>query len=139
MKFYHYTIADRLIKILMSGHIKVMEETSKVEENEICLAWVTSNPEWDRTAFYDYPDAVLDNAGRIRITLKSKYPSHKLFQHNIGMLQSLELSAFHVGVNVNDWGVSDKVIPIFDFERVDLWKNNKWVEVPLRLNERDLS
>ncbi len=137
MKFYHYTIADRLVKILISGYIKVMEESSKVMEDEVRLVWLTANPNWDNTAFYNYPSEVLDNAGRVRITLKSKYPSHKVFAQNIGMLQVLELSAKHSGVNIYDWGVSDKVIPLSDFECVELWKDEKWVEVPLMLNERN--
>lgn len=132
MTFYHYTIADRLVKILIDGYIKVMEESSKVMEDEVCLAWVTASDEWDKTAFYGYPMEALDNAGRIRITLKSSYPSHKVYAPNIGMLDRLESSAILEGVNIYDWGVSIEPIPVTDFERVELWRDNNWVEFPFK-------
>ena len=124
--FYHYTIADRLVKILISGYLKLCPE--KPLPNEPQLVWVTSNPEWDKTAFFGYPDEVLDNAGRIRITLKSQYAPHN--NYYIPNQYNLETTARMVGVNPYDWGVSHEVIPIADFEKVELWRDGKWEEVP---------
>ena len=131
---YHYTIADRLVKILISGYIKVMEETSKQSEDEPRLAWLTKSDKWDRTAFYGYPDEALDNAGRIRITLKGEYPSYRRYRHMIPQIELLEISGLQVGCNLDDWCVSNEVIPIEQFEKVELWRDNRWEEVPcLRL------
>lgn len=133
-KFYHYTIADRLVKILISGHIKVMEESSKQSEDEPCLAWLTTSNEWDRTAFYGYPDEVLDNAGRIRITLNGEYTSYRKYRHNIPNVEILEISGLQVGCNLDDWHVSPEVIPMSHFEKVELWRDNRWEEVPCLKN-----
>ncbi len=134
-KCYHYTIADRLVKILISGHIKVMEESSKREDYEVRLAWLTIDPKWDNTAFYRHPDDALDNAGRIRITLKSKYPSYLDFWGGIPDILALEESGASVNVDHTNWRVSPKVVPISDFEKVELWlhKEKRWEEIPIKL------
>ena len=137
MKFYHYTIADRLVKILIDGYIKIMPESSKTSEDELCLAWVTSSPEWEKTAFYGYPQDVLEQAGKIRITLTKKYPSHKIYSNNIDNVKMLELSAIAEGTNINDWGVSLKPIPITHFEKIELWRNKQWEEVPFIKDKHD--
>ncbi len=129
---YHYTIADRLTKILISKHIKLMEESSKYTDYEMCFAWLTTSPEWDRTAFYGYPEEVLNHAGRIRITLKKSYPSYLDFMGAIPNLIDLEFSGRKAGVDPTNWRVSKEIIPIADFAKIELWfwKEKKWVEVP---------
>ena len=127
---YHYTIADRLVKILIDGHIKVMQESSKLSEDEPCLAWLTIRPEWDKTAFFGYPDDVLDNAGRVRITLPADYPSYMLFAQNIPQIDELRETAIHVGVTPSDWRVSLTPITIDKFIKIELWRGGEWVNVP---------
>lgn len=132
-KCYHYTIADRLIKILISGHIKLMEESSRRADYEVCFAWLTTSPKWDKTAFYDYPENALDHQGRIRITLKNMYPSYLDYWGVIPDITELEASGRKVGVDHTNWRISPEVIPVSDFEKVEMWfwKEKKWVEIPL--------
>lgn len=133
MTYYHYTIASRLVQILIDGFIKIMPESSKMDENEICPAWVTSNPKWDKTAFMGYSSEVLDNQGRIRITLKDKKYDHpSLYKKNIWMYdEHLVPSAFYVGVDSKDWGISLEPIMLSEFKKIELWKDEKWVEIPI--------
>jgi len=126
--FYHYTIADRLVKILISRYLKLTP--ADPEPNEPQLVWLTTNPEWDRTAFYGYPDEVLDNAGRIRITLKGDFPHYREYRHLIPNIEGFELSGLQVGCDINDWHVSADVVDITQFQKIELWRNNKWEEVP---------
>jgi len=135
MKLYHYTIADRLVKILIDGYLKLTPENHPLEENERKAVWLTKSNEWDRTAFYGYPDAALDNAGRIRITVNAEtvlaVPA-KAEKHYLGNWESLIWSAMEIGVDYNDWFVTFKEIPLKLAEKVELWRNNQWVEVPIK-------
>jgi len=131
MKTYHYTISDRLVKILIDGEIKVMEESSKHAHDEVCLAWLTINPEWDDTAFFGYDKKVLDNAGRIRITLGGTYDKHTKHSRYMPSRVMLEESAKSVGVNPEDWRVSDRPIDISRVSCIELWRDECWVEVPI--------
>lgn len=138
VKTYHYTIADRLVKILIAGHIKVMEKESQIDPFEIRLCWLTINPEWDKTAFYCYPNDVLDNAGRIRITLDGRFDTVDKFRKYIHPIKTLEESAKSVGVDPNDWRISDKIVPISRFSKIEFWleHDKKWVEIPGILNKK---
>lgn len=68
---YHYTIADRLVKILIDGYLKLTPSIETATKNEPRLVWMTTSEEWDKTAFYGYPLEVLKSAGMIRITIDS--------------------------------------------------------------------
>ena len=133
---YHYTIADRLVKILISRYIKVMEESSKLTEDEICLAWFTKSPKWDNTAFYGYPDQVLDNQGRIRISVKREdhhFHHYKHFAPNMPELDTLERTAIEAGVNPENWVVSQGIVPVSSFHKIEMWDPHYkiWKEVPV--------
>lgn len=128
---YHYTIADRLVKILIDGYINVMQSDLQIK-NEVRLCWLTVNPEWDKTAFYGYPEEVLDNAGRIRITLGGTYHPHHKFRDRIYGVVSLELSAKMAGVEPSDWRVTPETVPVNRFTKIELWKNKQWVEIPIK-------
>ena len=138
MKVYHYTIADRLVKILIDGYLKLTpaKDSMYLHEDERRTVWLTKNPKWDKTAFYGYPDAALDNAGRIHITINAEtilaVPA-EAEQHYLGDWDSLVWSAMEVGVDFNDWFVCFKEIPLSLVECVELWKDNQWVKIPLKL------
>ena len=130
-KTYHYTIADRLVKIMIDGHINIMKESSKVSKDEVCVAWLTVNPEWDKTAFYKYSDETLDNAGRIRITLNGTWIHYRYYRDLMPMVDMLELLAIAEGVNPEDWRVSTNKIEVEFFEKIELWKDGTWIEIPI--------
>lgn len=129
MKFYHYTIADRLVKILIDGYLMLTPSKETTEDGELRLVWLTSSPTWDNTAFFGYPPEVLDNAGRIRITINKIYSTPKKFYDMIPMFDSLCDSARRVGVDPEDWGVSVDEIYIHEFEKIELWRDNEWTEI----------
>lgn len=138
MKLYHYTIADRLVKILIDGHLKLTpaENSMYLHENEKRAVWFTSQDTWDKTAFYGYPDAALDNAGRIRITVDTEtvlaVPA-EAEQHHLGDWESLVWSAMEVDVDYNNWFVCFNEVPLKLIECIELWKDGKWVKIPLKL------
>jgi len=136
MKLYHYTIADRLVKILVDGYLKLTPENHPLKENERKAVWFTKSDEWDKTAFYGYSDIVLDNAGRIRITVNAEtilaVPAQAEKQY-LGDWENLILSALEVGVNYSDWFITFKEVPIKLVEKIELWRNNQWVELPLNI------
>jgi len=135
MKHYHYTIADRLVRILIDGFLKLTPEPEGLLESELQFVWVTSNPNWDNTAFFGYPISILENAGMIRITLNKVYSSPKKFYDFMPSYDSLVEKAYQVSVDPEDWGVSDSIISISDFEKIELWKDNKWIEIPININQ----
>jgi len=134
MKLYHYTIADRLVKILINGYLKLTPENYPLLENEKKAVWLSNSDKWCKTAFYGYPDAALDNAGRIRITIDSaniKAEYAEAVQHYLGDWESLVWSAMEIGVSYKTWYVSFEVIPLNKVESIELWKDDKWVKVPI--------
>ncbi len=138
MKVYHYTIADRLVKILIDGFLKLTpnEDGDNFVDGELRVVWFTTNDEWDDTAFYGYPKEVLDSAGRIRITVDSNTNPLGVASANsdrLGQWEALVNSASEIGVDYRDWIVSPIQVKTEDFECVELWKHDRWVEVPLRI------
>lgn len=140
MKLYHYTIADRLCKIFIDGFIKT--STVGIDASEVPYVWLTKSEEWDKTAFYGYPSELITSHGRIRITLSKSFK--KVIRYNkikikIPLHNSLEVTAREVSVNPLDWFVSENKIPISFIEKVELWKDKKWIEIPIfcrRQNEQ---
>ena len=137
MEVYHYTIADRLVKIMIDGFLKLTprEESPLLHEGEMRCVWFTTSKEWDKTAFYGHRDDVLDNAGRIRITIDAMQVPLGLAtanSHRLGDWDSLVWSADEVGVDYRDWMISPSEVKVEDFERVELWleKEKRWHVVP---------
>ena len=132
---YHYTIADRLIKILNSGYLKLCPE--RPEPKETRYVWLTINPEWDRTAFYGYPDDLLDSQGRIRITVDldcinpdKVYLANRVFYsiHNyLGLIES----ATRVGIRASDWVVVSEEIKLSSIVNIEVWdtKTKQWNKI----------
>ena len=137
---YHYTIADRLIKILDSGYLKLCPR--EPEPSETQYVWLTKLPIWDNTAFYGYPTEVLDNAGRIRITVdldcinpdsvfNSDDVSETIYNYK-GLINSAKL----VGVYPINWIVINEPVKLCSIISIDMydistrtWKpihNLKW-------------
>ena len=126
--YYHYTIMDRLEKILKSGYLKLTPNKIDLYKNEKQFVWLTKNSEWDKTVFINNPIEVLNEAGRVRITIHGDYPSHTKYKTRLVSLERLEASARRVGVNPRDWAVSTKKIPVKSFNAVEVWKDGKWVD-----------
>ncbi len=137
MILYHYTISDRLIKILIDGYLKLTpsEDSEYLQEGERRAVWLTSNPEWDRTAFYGYPDNVLEHQGKIRISIKSDALMDRAVNkiHWLGDWDSLVWSAMEVKVDHRDWFVTFQEVGKANFKCVELWKDNQWQKIPLNL------
>lgn len=135
MVAYHYTIADRLIKILNSGYLKLCPE--KPEPNESRYVWLTTNPEWDRTAFYGYPDDLLDSQGRIRITVDLEcinpdkvdnvFKKLNTIHNYLGLIES----ATRVGVRAKDWIVVSEEIKLCSILNIEVWnvKEKQWTKI----------
>lgn len=132
---YHYTIADRLIKILNSGYLKLCPE--KPEPNETRYVWLTTNPEWDRTAFYGYPLDLLDSQGRIRITVDLEcinpdkvagvFDVSSTIYNYLGLIET----ATRVGVKAKDWIVVSEEIKLASIINIEVWntKTKQWNKI----------
>lgn len=132
---YHYTIADRLIKILNSGYLKLCPE--RPEPKEIRYVWLTTKTEWDRTAFFGYPDDILDSVGRIRITVDldcinpDKVHVADEVSNTIYNYDGLIKSAARVKVSSEDWIVVDEVIKLISIVNIEVWdtKTKQWNKI----------
>ncbi len=135
MTLYHYTIADRLMKILIGGHLKLTprEDSELLEEGEARAVWLTSNPEWDKTAFYGYPIEAIEASGKIRISVdfNAKHSNAEVASHRLGNWESLVWSAGKVGVDHCDWYVSFEEVCLNEFTNIELWKDGAWVKIPM--------
>ena len=133
MNLYHYTIADRLVKIMIDGSLKLTPKAPLVGERKV--VWMTIKDEWDMTAFYGVPLEVLDNAGRIRITIDSEKIDGKLASgqaDRVGRWVSLVESAWAVNVDYRDWVICYDRIPLEAVTKIELWleHDERWEEVP---------
>lgn len=132
---YHYTIADRLIKILNSGYLKLCPE--RPEPNETRYVWLTTNHEWDRTAFFGYPLDLLDSQGRIRITVDldcinpAKVHVADEVYNTIHNYDGLVKSAARVKVQSSDWIVVDEVTKLVSIVNIEVWntKTKQWNKI----------
>lgn len=135
---YHYTIADRLIKILIDGYLKLTPNQEKYIA-EPHLVWMTTSDEWDKTAFYGYPLEVLEQAGMIRISI-DPYQVNLVNLDDVyramdckSLLKALEVLAEKVKVNTSNWRVTDMVVPVSAFLNIELWRNNQWETIPINI------
>ena len=138
MKLYHYTIADRLLKILMSGHLHKTprEDSPYLHEGEQRVVWLTTSGKWDKTAFYGYPMEVLENQGMVRITVDSEnIPCRvaSVHSHRLGDWESLVWSANKVGVDYRDWIICESEVLLKHFKKIELWRDEQWQVIPLKL------
>lgn len=135
MILYHYTIADRLIKILISKHLKLTPGIdTTLFEDEARVVWLTTNPTWDRTAFYGQPDDAIEAAGKVRISIDSSKVriSHAVsVKQYLGFFEQLVQSAKSVGVDFLDWYVSFEKVPISAFTKIEFYLNKEWVELDM--------
>lgn len=135
MVVYHYTIADRLIKILNSGYLKLCPE--RPEPKETRYVWLTTKDEWDKTAFYGYPDDLLDSVGRIRITVDldcinpDKVHVADEVSNSIHNYDGLVKSAARVKVQSSDWIVVNEVITLVSIVNIEVWdaKIKQWNKI----------
>ena len=132
---YHYTIADRLIKILNSGYLKLCPE--RPEPKETRYVWLTTKSEWDKTAFYGYPDDLLDSVGRIRITVDldcinpDKVHVADEVSNTIHNYDGLVKSAARIKVQSSDWIVVNEVIKLASIINIEVWdtKAKQWNKI----------
>jgi hypothetical protein len=133
MELYHYTIADRLIKIILDGYLKLSPKEPM--EGEPSLVWFTKKDEWDNTAFFGYSKEVLMNAGMVRITVdKDEVEAVESYLKFLEPKQYkqfgyLVISALSVNVNYKDWYVTDKIVERKYFKKIEFWINDNWVEI----------
>lgn len=127
MKYYHYTVMDRLQKIVNDGYLKLTPDKKDLMKNEGGFVWLTIKPEWDLTAFLLTDKKTLDDAGRIRITLEGWFPSHRKYINKLPHIKGLESQALKVGIDPNNWAVSNKRISVKKFTEIHIWVNNSWV------------
>ena len=138
MKVYHYTIADRLVKIMMDGFLKLTprEDSPNRVEGEARTVWLTINDTWDSTAFYGTPMEVLENAGMIRITMDTNNTCSvgmaSAHSDRLGHWDDLVASAYRVGVDYRDWIISFEEIDVINFDNIELWKDGAWQHVPIK-------
>ena len=128
---YHYTLSDRLAKILLSQTILMSpRDSSELKEKEIPVVWLTVNPTWDKTAFLGYPLEKLDEIGRVRLTIENiPYTKATSLKKKLPLLSELIKSANLVNVNHNDWRISRKDIPIDKVTKIEKLIDNKWVKI----------
>lgn len=135
MVVYHYTIADRLIKILNSGYLKLCPE--RPEPKETRYVWLTAKDEWDKTAFYGYPDDLLDSVGRIRITVDldcinpDKVHVADEVSNSIYNYDALVKSAARIKVQSSDWIVVSEEIKLCSILNIEVWnvKEEQWNKI----------
>lgn len=139
-KLYHYTIADRLRSIYQDNFLKLCPKVPM--PNETQYVWMTSLDVWDKTAFYGYPDSVLDNATRVRITINPtglKINRADDISSSIYNYLQLVHTARLVQVDSSNWYVSPNRVPRSSFIAIDIWKLGKWINVFKRQDDNSIN
>ena len=142
LRFYHYTSAGRLPKILESGNIYLSR--NYIGKKEKPGVWLTTSPEWERTSTsMIMKDGVLTSLseeemylnhgwGRIEVKPSPSFVNIKKFgkTSNIDprVLQSLIQTGIAKGSNPDDWYMS--YIPILSryFLSVEMNIKKEWVK-----------
>ena len=130
MLLYHYTISDRLVKIMVDGFLKLTPKEPLA--GEIPVVWLTKSREWEETAFYGHPKDALEQAGMIRITVSiyNVIPA-EAYRDRIPNFEHLCSTARIAGMDPEDWFVSNQKIGFDRIRGIELWRDEKWVKVPM--------
>lgn len=131
-KIYHYTVKDRLLKILASGEIQRSPRDKKdLLGKERQVVWLTINSSWDNTCFMGSSKEAIDQAGRVRITLNDKVKTIKAHEYKKYLVNWKELvqTAMSVGTKAGDWRICIKNISIDDIEEIHFFNNNTWNKI----------
>lgn len=131
-KLYHYTIKDRLLKILATGEIQRSPRDKKdLVGKERQVVWLTINSNWENTCFIKTPKEVIDQIGRVRITLNDKVKTIKAYEYKkyLHNWKNLVQTAIFVGSKAGDWRVCIKNISIDDIEEIHFFENNTWNKI----------
>ena len=142
-RFWHYTPATRLPRILASGKIKLDEQAKFYGEKP--AAWVSTNPVWENTATKPILDdsgkqvdltkeemSELMGLGRIEIKPSRDFISWYKFRKTSGvhpkLWNGMTKYGLQVGANPNEWFAS--YIPILDryFISVEMFIQGKWIK-----------
>jgi len=142
MRFYHYTSAGRLPKILESGHIYLSR--AGIGKNEKPGVWLTTCPEWERTSTgmilkdgvmkYLSDEEMYTNYGwgRIEVKPSTGFIDMRKFGRTSNIdpkvFQSMIKTGIEMGSNPDDWYVS--YIPILSryFLSIEMNIKKEWVK-----------
>lgn len=142
-RFWHYTPAIRLYRILESGKIKLDEQAKFYGEKP--AAWVSTNPLWENTAtkpILDVCGVKVDltleemylrlGLGRIEIQPSRDFISWYKFRKTSGVnpkiWNGMTKYGLKVGADPNEWFASYSPILSRYFISVEMFIKDKWVK-----------
>ena len=137
---YHYTAGWEKIAAILAT--EVISKESKMYEEQVTAAWLSSNPVWENTVMKVKGglEAHADKLGAFRIKVKNHLPVlhwHnfvKFSGENKKICRGMETVGLEQGANPDEWYCSLYHIPVSDntVESIGIYRNGKWEDMSIK-------